>query len=211
MASKGKRTRSVKQPKRQPRKRKAIKRRPRKSVSRNKITSSSKRKTRTVTRTQTRTKISSPGAKPFYITREKIEYKRSRTLTKKKRKYHVSGFDKEFTKFYLKHRRKGKSFIGRMKLSINVRGKRVTQWVSTPRRFFVDKNDALAYIKRGLDDDLKNLLRKYDIQTLASNILLKAIQFEVKRGEAINEVPASSNQNTAKNRKKWGRQRKPPA
>lgn len=212
VAPKRKRAVSVKRAeKRAASKRKVVKRGSRKNLSRPKTTRSRKRKASSVTRTTSRAKISSPGAKPFYITRTKIKYKRGRTVTKKKRKYHVTGIEKEFENFYQAHRRKGKSYIGRLKLSITVRGKRIKQWVSIPRRFLPDKNSAKDYILRGLDDDLKKLLRKYEIETAAANISVSEIQFEVKRGVPISEIPASSNQNTARARKKWGRQRKPPA
>lgn len=212
VAPKRKRALSVKRgKKRATRKPKTSKRGSRKNISRIRVTRRRKRTTSKASRKTTRAKISSPGAKPFYITREKIKYQRSRTVTQKKRKYHVTGIEKEFENFYRKHKRKGKSFIGRLRITINSNGKKVKQWVSIPRRFLPDEKSAKEYLMRGLTDDLKKLLRKYEIERHAQDIRVQEIQFEVKSGKPISEIPSYSNQNTAKARKKWGRQRKPPA
>lgn len=196
--------------KRTPHKPKVTLRRSRKNLPRPKITTRRKRSTKTTARTTYRAKISPVGAKSFYITRTKIKYRRSRTVTKKKRKYHVTGIEKEFENFYQKNRRKGKSFIGRMQITITAHGKKIKQWVSLPRQFLVDSNAAKEYIMRGLDNDLRKLLRQYELETAASNISVSQLQFEVKRGKPV-AIPFSSNQNTARARKKWGPQRKPPA
>lgn len=189
---------------------KAVVRRPRKNLPRAKATTRRKRKTHAITRKTTRAKISTNGSKSFYITREKIKYKRSRTVTQKKRKYHVTGIEKEFENFYRSNKRKGKSFIARMQITITAHGKKMKQWVSLPRKYLPDAGEAKDYILRGLDSDLKKLLRQYEVETAASNIAVSELQFEVKRGIPI-ALPSRTNQNTAKMRKKWGRQRKPSA
>lgn len=208
---KGKRGRGVKRAKRRvtPKKKTSL-RRTRKNLPRAKTTHRRKRKASAVTRKTTRAKISTTGSKSFYITREKIKYRRSRSVTQKKRKYHVTGVEKEFEKFYRKHRRKGKSFIGRMQITINAHGKKMKQWVSLPRKYLADAGEAKNYILRGLEDDLRKLLRQYEIDRAASSISVSEVQFEVKRGNSI-ALPSRTNQNTARARKKWGRQSKPPA
>lgn len=132
------------------------------------------------------------------IYREKTSFAHSAYFRKERgrrqrgQKAYVKKLPDRFLRFYKKHRGKGDRYGVKLAVSINIRGKRVKQFISLKTRIIRSKKGAEQYY-RGLTDELQKLLRRYTVRKDFQSVTIKGMELEVKTFE----VPIKPN-----NRKK---------
>lgn len=135
------------------------------------------------------------------VTDFKTPYKLTKKTKKGFRTYYERRFENEMVKFVKDSRKNrwGNKYIFQTKVSINVRGRRLKQYISLPRRKISSLKSAKKYAKQYMDRILK-LCDKYMRRGGFKSITIKGM-----RGEAVKKVSSkvrSSRAHAARGRRK---------
>lgn len=128
----------------------------------------------------------------------KTKFKLTKATKKSFRKYHEKRIEKEMVAFVKDSRRFrwGNKYIFQTKVSINVRGKRLKQYISLPRRKISSLRSAKKYAKQYLDRILK-LCDQYMKRGGFKSITIKGI-----RGEAVKRRSVRANASRGRGKRK---------